>query len=120
MQSQDFSIGDYQKSAISGDFVLIVGYPIFDQEDKIAGVVAASLDLRWLNQLAARARLPQGATLTAVDRTLIVARYPDPASSGRSALPETPLINRCWRGGRDDDTQGDNIQRLYAFTQCVK
>ncbi len=120
MQSRDFSIGDYQQSAISGDFVLIVGYPIFDQEDKISGVVAASLDLHWLNQLAARARLPQGATLTAIDRNgVILARYPDPQQWVGVALPEAPLIKEMLAHGKETTEMQDvdNIQRLYAFTQ---
>lgn len=119
VHSQEFSIGDYQKSAISGDFVLIVGYPIFNAANQLQGVVAASLDLSHLSQLAARARLPEGATLTAVDRNgTIVAHYPDPHRWIGQTLKEEPLARAMLTQGEGIlEAQGiDGQQRLYAFT----
>ncbi|HXG19041.1 MAG TPA: cache domain-containing protein [Methylomirabilota bacterium] len=120
MQTWDFSIGDYQKSAISDEFVLVVGFPIFDKQEQIAGAVAASLDLRWLSQLAVQARLPQEATLTAVDRNgVVVARYPDPQQWVGRVLQEAPLINAmlAQEEGTTEIQGGDGVSRLYAFTQ---
>ncbi len=120
MQSQEFSLGDYQKSAVSEQFVLVLGYPIFDMEEQIAGAVAASLDLGQLSQLAAQARLPQGATLTAVDRTgTVVARYPDPGQWIGVVRPDASIIKQILTQGEGTtEAQGvDGVQRLYAFTQ---
>src|SRR5262245_18739035 len=91
VQSREFSIGDYQKSALTGEFVLILGYPILDAADRVQGVVAASLDLSRLNQLAAQARLPGGTTLTAIDRQgTIVTHYPNSQLWVGLAFPESP------------------------------
>jgi signal transduction histidine kinase len=120
MQNRDFSIGDYQKSAISDNFVLVVGFPIFDKQEQIAGVAAASLDLRWLSQLAVQARLPQEATLTAVDRNgVVVARHPDPQQWVGGVLQEAPLLKAmlAQEEGTIEIQGGDGVPRLYAFTQ---
>jgi signal transduction histidine kinase len=119
VQSQEFSIGDYQKSAISGDFVLIVGSPIFNMANQLHGVVAASLDLSRLSQLATRARLPEGATLTAIDRNgTIVAYYPDPHRWIGRILKEEPLAQAMLTQGEGImEAQGiDGQKRLHAFT----
>jgi signal transduction histidine kinase len=120
LQNRDFSIGDYQQSAITGEFVLILGYPIRDAADQVQGVVAASLDLGRLNQLAAQARMPEGATLMAVDRNgAILAHYPSPQLWVGQVAPESPLIRMMLTKGEGvAETQGvDGVQGLYAFTQ---
>src|SRR6202008_682681 len=79
LSSKEFTVGEYQKSLATGNFTLVLGYPILDEADQVQGVVGAALDLGRLNQLAAQAQLPPGATLTAVDRNgTIIARYPEP------------------------------------------
>src|SRR5262245_49387416 len=91
VQTREFIIGEYQKSLVANEFVLVLGYPVLDDTGQVQAVVAASLDLGRLNQLAAQARLPQGATLTAVDRNgTVVARYPDPQRWVGLVLPEAP------------------------------
>jgi signal transduction histidine kinase len=120
VQSRDFTIGEYQKSAVTGEFTLVLGYPVFDAADQVQAVVAASLDLGRLNQLAAQARLPQGATLTAVDRNgTIVAHYPDPQRWVGLVLPEAPIIKAMLAQGEGtaEVPDVDGIRRLYAFTQ---
>src|SRR2546430_13524998 len=79
VQRRDFTIGEYQRSLVIGEFTLVLGYPVLDVAGQVQVVVAAALDLSRLNQLVAQARLPEGATLIAVDRNgTIIARYPDP------------------------------------------
>lgn len=119
VQSQEFSIGDYQKSAISEDFVLIIGYPIFQANNQLQGVIAASLDLSRLSQLAVRARLPEGATLTAIDRNgTIIAHYPDPQRWIGRTLQDDPLAQAMLLQGEGtmEAQGGDGQKRLYAFT----
>lgn len=120
LRNRDFSIGDYQKSAATGEFVLILGYPVLDATGQIQGVVAASLDLSRLSQLAAQARLPEGATLTAIDRNgTIVADYPDSQRWIGRTLRETPLGQTMLTQNEGTlETQGvDGQKRLYAFTR---
>ncbi|HJY82107.1 MAG TPA: cache domain-containing protein, partial [Candidatus Binatia bacterium] len=120
VQSREFVIGEYQRSLVTGEFTLVLGYPLLDAADQVQGVVAAALDLGQLNQLAAQARLPGGATLTAVDRNgTIVAHHPNPQRWVGTALPEAPLIKAMLAQGEGTaEVPGvDGIQRLYAFTQ---
>jgi signal transduction histidine kinase len=120
VQGKNFTIGDYQKSMVSNEYILVVGYPVLDAAGQLQGVVAASLDVEQLNQLAAQVRLPHGVTLTAVDRNgVIVARYPDPQQWVGLLLPDNPLIQAMLaRGEGTLEGQGiDGVQRLHAFTQ---
>jgi signal transduction histidine kinase len=100
--------------------VLILGYPIIDAAEQLQGVVAASLNLKQLSQLAARARLPEGATLTALDRNgTIIAAYPDPQLwIGRDLAAEPLAQAMLTRSEGIMEAQGvDGQQRLYAFTR---
>lgn len=120
VQGQSFTIGDYQKSVVSNEYVLVGGYPVLDDAGHLQGVVAASLDVERLNQLAAQVQLPHGATLTAIDRNgTIIARYPDPRRWVGTVLPESLLIRTMLTQEEGTmETQGiDGVQRLYAFTQ---
>jgi signal transduction histidine kinase len=120
VQRRDFIIGEYQRSLVTGAFTLVLGYPLLDATDQVQAVVAAALDLGRLNQLAAQARLPAGATLTAVDRNgTIVAHHPDPQHWVGVALPEAPLIKAMLTQseGTAEVPGVDGIRRLYAFTQ---
>ncbi len=120
VQRRDFSIGEYQRSLVTGEFTLVLGYPVLDAGDQVQAVVAAALDLGRLNQLAAQARLPEGAMLIAVDRNgTIVARYPDPGQWVGKVLPEVPIIKAMLTQGEGTaEVPGvDGIPYLYAFTQ---
>ena len=55
------------------------GYPILDGDGRVQAVVAAGMDLSWLNQLMADAELPEGALLLVIDRNgTILYGYPIP------------------------------------------
>ena len=120
VQNRNFTVGEYQQSLLSKDFVLVLGYPVLDEENNSRAVVSLSVNLNRLNQLAAQAHLPQGSTLTAVDRNgTIVARYPDPQPWLGQTLPEAPLIKAILTQGEGTaKVPGiDGVERLYAFTQ---
>lgn len=120
IHDQKFTIGEYQKSLISNEFILVLGYPILDDEGHAQGVVAASLNLGRLNQLAARVQFPPGTTFTAIDRNgTIVAGNPDPQHWLGLALPEAPLIKAMLtqEEGTAQLPGVDGVQRLYAFSR---
>jgi signal transduction histidine kinase len=120
IQGQKFTIGEYQKSRISNEFILVLGYPVFDDGGHVQGVVAASLHLDRLHQIATQAQFPPGATLTAIDRNgIIVARSPDPQHWLGLSLPQAPLI-KAMLTQEEGTTQlpgVDGVQRLYAFSR---
>lgn len=120
VRTKDFTVGDFQKSQATGTFALILGYPVRNDADEIQSVVAAALDLGQLSQLAVRAQLPVGSTVTAIDRNgTIIARYPDPERWLGQTVPEAPLTKAMLAHGEGTaELPGvDGIQRLYAFTQ---
>ncbi len=121
ISTKEFTVGEYQKSLATESFTLVLGYPILDEANQIQGVVAAALDLGRLNQLAAQAQLPPGATLTAVDRNgTIIARYPEPERWLGQQLPEAPLVKALLsqREGTAELSGVDGVRRLYAFAQA--
>jgi hypothetical protein len=93
LQTRDFAIGDYQSGHIGGKATLDLGYPVLDEKGRVQAVVFASLDLTWLNQLAAEAQLPPGSTFTMIDRNgTILVRYPDPGIWVGQSVPEAPVV----------------------------
>ena len=117
--TRDFAVGEYQIGRITGRAAVNFGYPVLDDAGRPQAVVFAALDLAWLNQLAARARLPEGAALTVIDRRgTILVRYPDPAEWIGQSAPEAPMVKTILtqRGEGTADGPGlDGIPRLFAF-----
>ena len=120
LQTRDFAIGDYQQDPISGKATLDLGYPVLDETGRVQAVVFASLDLTWLNQLAAEAQLPEGSTFTVIDRNgTILVRYPAPGIWVGQSVPEAPVVETILtqRGEGTAEAYGvDGIPRLFAFT----
>ncbi len=120
MQKRDFAGGDYQVGRIVGKPVLIFAYPVMDPGDQeIRNVIYASLDLDYINQVAASQPLPAGAVINMVDRngTLLV-RQPEPDGLLGQTLPEQGLV-RAMLGNTEGvvETAGlDGISRIYSFT----
>jgi HAMP domain-containing protein len=120
IRGQKFTIGEYQKSLIADEFILVLGYPVLDDRSQVQGVVAASLNLGRLNHLATHVQFPPGTTFTAIDRNgTIVASNPDPQHWLGRSLPEAPLIKAMLtqEEGTAQLPGVDGIQRLYAFSQ---
>jgi signal transduction histidine kinase len=120
VSTKEFTVGEYQKSLATGNFTLVLGYPILNEANQVRGVVGAALDLGRLNRIAAQAQLPPGATLTAIDRNgTIIARYPDPERWLGQKLAEAPPIKTLLtqREGVAELTGLDGIRRLSAFAQ---
>src|SRR5215204_2588339 len=120
IRTRDFTVGEYQKSLLSNEFVLVLGYPVFDEGGHVQGVVAASLHLDRLNRMATQVQFPPGAALTAIDRNgTIVARNPDPQSWLGLSFPNAPLIKAMLtqEEGTAQLPGVDGVHRLYAFSR---
>jgi signal transduction histidine kinase/PAS domain-containing protein len=120
LQTRGFAMGDYQRDPISGKATLGVARPVLDETGQVQAVVFASLDLTWLNQLAAKAQLPAGSTFTVIDRNgTILVRYPDPETWVGLTMDEAPIVETilAQRGEGTAEVYGvDGIPRLFAFT----
>ena len=118
-QTRDFAIGEYQIGRVTGKASVNFGYPVLDEAGQVKAVVFAALDLAWLNQLIAKAQLPEGSVLIMSDRKgTVLARYPDPQSWVGKSYPNDP-INRIVLSQREGTLEAfglDGVKRLYAFT----
>jgi PAS domain S-box-containing protein len=114
-----FAVGDYQVGQLTGKRVVVMAWPVVDEHDRVVSVLAAGLDITWLNQIAATAQLPHGAVLALVDRRgVVVARYPAAVGLLGHGLPDSALIASMQRRneGTVELAGEDGIPRVYAFT----
>jgi len=122
--TQRFAIGEFQLGRITGRPTLNMAHPIRGRfSGQFHGVVFVALDLNWLNQLAAKAELPDGSTLTVIDRDAnILVRYSIPESErsyiGESLKANPRVLAFLKVGGEASGvTAGlDGVERLYTST----
>jgi signal transduction histidine kinase len=121
-----FSIGDYQMGRITGKPTLNLALPVKDvKTGQLKNVLFAALDLNWISTLIGRADLPDGSTLTIVDRNgAVLVRYPDPKRlyTGLIAtnVPGTKRFLAKSREGTSRSRGMDGVLRLYGFTPLTK
>ena len=119
LTTRAFALGDYQVGQVTGKRVVVAAWPVVDETGRVVSVLAAGLDVTWLNQIAATAQLPPGAVLVLVDRRgVVVARYPETAGALGRGLAERALIDRMQQQGEGtvELADGDAGSRVYAFT----
>ncbi|HEX9075328.1 MAG TPA: cache domain-containing protein, partial [Anaerolineae bacterium] len=117
-QRREFAVGDFQISRSNELTVITFGYPVFDGQGQVQGIVFAGLDLRWLNQFIVDASLPEGADLGVIDRNgTILAHYPRPEEIGH-AMQESRIMNQILGGaeGVAEGRDANGVDRLYAYT----
>jgi PAS domain S-box-containing protein len=117
--TKDFAIGDYQVGKVTGRGSVNFGYPVLNRTGEVTAVMYAALDLTWLTQLTAEARLPEGASLSILDsQGTILARFPDPEKWAGKPVPDAPLFQLLQLGNHAaQELLGvDGVKRLYAFT----
>ncbi len=123
VQTRGFVIGDYQIGRITGKPVVVFSYPHYDKAGRLQGVVFAALDLTWLNRLAAKTALPEGATLTILDgQGTILNRWPDPAQWIGTSSPDSSLIKTILTRQGEGTVKAaglDGVPRLYAFAPLL-
>jgi signal transduction histidine kinase len=119
-----FAVGEYQVGRITAKPTMNLAYPIRQRpEGTFRGVVFVALDLNWLNQLAARAELPDGSTLTVLDRHgTVLIRYAMNATERDwvgHTLSNRPGVGKLLQEGRNimGIAPGlDGVKRLYTST----
>jgi PAS domain S-box-containing protein len=117
----DFVVGNYQEAGkITGKQVVVAALPVIDEHGRVLFVLAAGLDVAYLNeQIAATANLKGGAIVALVDRRgIVVARYPTTVGVLGRGLPEAALAATMQQRdeGTVELTGEDGVPRLYAFT----
>jgi PAS domain S-box-containing protein len=117
--TKDFAIGDYEVGQVTGRGSVNFGYPVLNPTGEVAAVMYAALDLTWLTQATAEARLPERASLSIFDsQGTILARFPDPEKWAGKPVQDAPLFQLLQLGNHaPQELIGvDGVKRLYAFT----
>ena len=123
-----FAVGEFQMGRITDKASLNMAYPIKrDGTGEFLGVVYVALDLGWLTQFASRSDLPEGSTLTVIDRKgSILVRYQAPDLgrnwTGYSVTNHPIVMKQIQKGGEVQGTYTglDGMKRLYASTPLTR
>ena len=119
LSEKEFVLGGYQIGQLTHKPVLVAAWPVKDGAGEVVSVIAAALDIEWLNHVAGTTQLPAGATLLVLDRQeRIVARYPHaPQWIGRT-VPEAEVLAGVRRTpeGLVEALALDGVPHIYGFT----
>ena len=121
-RTREFVAGDYQVGSITGKATINVAYPLVDAAQAIQAIINAALDVSWLNKRLAEVPLPEGTTVSLLDRQgTIVARSPDPERWVGRSLPEAQIIRTVLAQGegRVALADVDGVVRVFAFKPLV-
>ncbi|MDX2182776.1 MAG: ATP-binding protein [Gemmatimonadaceae bacterium] len=69
LRTRAFSIGDFQRSQVTGRTVMVLAQPVLAPDGRVRHVLAASLLLSHLDSILAAAPMPSGASVFAFDST---------------------------------------------------
>lgn len=119
-----FTVGEYQIGRITRKALVNMAFPVETPDGRsLAGVVYVALDLKWLNQLAARADLREGSTLTVLDRKGVILLHYGQATEGQDVIGVSLASEAAAKDVLKSGAEGsllargpDDVQRLYAFT----
>jgi diguanylate cyclase (GGDEF)-like protein/PAS domain S-box-containing protein len=124
LKTRGFAVGDFQIGRITKQPVVVFSYPDYHADGRLHTMVFAALDLTWLNQIAVKAQLPAGSTVTLLDsQGVILSRYPDPEKwigQSHQDAPITRIILSERREGTAEATGLDGVPRLYAFAPLLE
>jgi PAS domain S-box-containing protein len=120
--SADFVVGEYTESRISGRQVLPLALPLRDGAGRTIGVLAASLDLRWLTDHLRERSVPMGGSITVADQNgVIIAREPLPERFIGTRIPDAflPLVNAPAPGALEVTSQ-DGTRRMLGYVPAAR
>ena len=119
MESGGFAVGEFQIGRITGIPTVNFGYPAVAPDGRTIAVLFAALDLQWVNDMAAAADLPYGATLTIFDKNgTILARYPDPTTWVGRTDPEADILEATLAGRPETTIEArgfDGGEKVYGI-----
>ncbi len=119
LKTRKFTTSEFIIGRFTNKPIITLSYPALDREDNLRAVVIIGMDLSWVNQTIAEARLPRGSNVTVTDRKgVILARYPDPENLIGKSTPEASIVKavQAENEGTTEAPGLDGVVRLYAFT----
>ena len=119
LKSSDFVVGNYHICDVTGHAILGIAYPILDEQGNLDHILHVSLNLGWINELAAEAQLPQGSTLDVFNnKGALLTHFPDPVENyPRQLEPDSFLSGLIAKEEATAVGAGfDGVRRLYSVT----
>jgi PAS domain S-box-containing protein len=117
IETGEFTIGEYTEARVSRQAVLPFAQPLRNAEGRIVGVIATSLDLRWLGRELNERALPRGGSVTIADRAgMILAREPQSERFVGTRVPESfrHLTDAAEPGALEVVSQ-DGVRRVLGY-----
>lgn len=118
LAEQNFVVGEYQMSRITGEPVVTLAFPTLDTQKRPLGLVFAGLSLTWLNRQIKHAEIPPGAVLRLMDYNGTILVHSLNASHWvGQPMPETHVWEamQAQREGWVEATGADGTRRLFTF-----
>jgi len=112
-----FSVGEYSVGRVSKKPILAIAVPVQDDNGKIIGAVAASLDLNWLDRRLAGRSYSRDSNLTVADRSgVILARHPLAEKFVGTRIPDPyQSLVHAEAPGTIELTSQDGTRRILAY-----
>ena len=118
VETRDFAVGEYEVDPLTGKASVAFAYPISAGPGPIQSVVFATLDLTRPYSLMQPATVPDGASLTVVDRRgTVLTGFPTSDGAGQKAPESSLLLSSAPHGtrGTTEMAGADGVARIYAF-----
>ncbi len=116
-----FSIGTYTteftEAGLGAYSIIPLSLPIWGYDGEIIGVIAAAMDLTWLDRELKERVIPEGGSLTVADRNgIIISREPFPEKFIGTRIPDafSDLLTARSPGSFTADSQ-DGTTRIFGY-----
>jgi len=115
-----FAVGDYFMGTRDKSPFIVASLPQFNADGSIKSVLLATLNLKWIGQIASTLAVRHGSIMLLVDSTgTVLAHEPNPAAWVGRKLGDHPLIKSmsAKREGIVTAASLDGIRRIFAFVE---
>jgi HAMP domain-containing protein len=110
----EFTVGEFSIGRLTGSRLLPFALPFYD-DDRMEGVVIATLSLDWLAEFIAQMGVPPGAALAIADRDgTYLARYPDSDRFAGRKMPGEEYL-RMHHSGTTTAVDVDHVERIVGY-----
>ncbi len=120
LTNRTFTVSKHSSKYSSSQSSIVCAYPIFNKQNQVELAVFLTIDSSWLKQLVPKILLPEGATLSVLDRDgFPIAHYPEPKDWEVQSTLHIPIIKNMLVTGKDvAEIRGvDGSEHLYVPTQ---
>ena len=116
-KSWGFVLSDYLIERTTNQPAVMAAYPTLGKDESINAIIVASVDLRWVGQLAGLLDTHPAASAILIDRNgTVLAQFPEPPEHGKNHR-DSPLVRAIF--ARLDGTVTmagfDGARRIFAF-----